>query len=113
MICFEVSLNGEVLCTTGTSQGFLDFDLRRICMPNWNETELNLRETICRPPSTGDDLAPKIREALQQPERPASTQSVYWIDRKQLKPGDAITIKLVEVPVDHPAPPPPRQANSN
>jgi hypothetical protein len=32
--------------------------------------------------------------------------SVYWIDRKQLKVGDEITIRLVDLHVNDPAPNP-------
>jgi hypothetical protein len=113
MICFEVSLNGEVLCTTGTSQGVLNLDLMRVCLHNHDRTEIRLQETIYRAPSTGDDLAPKLRAALQQHERPASTQTVHWIDRKSLRPGDKITVRLVDVPVNTAdvLPPPPPSSN--
>jgi hypothetical protein len=102
MICLEVSLNGDVICTAGTTQGTVNVDLMRLCYADHSETEITLRETVFRPASKGDDLAPKLRAALQHPERPPSTQSVNWIDRKKLKPGDEITIKLIDLPVNPP-----------
>ena len=102
MICLEVSLNGSVLCTAGNELGsvhaFIEAEIAR--------SEISLRELVYRPPSTGEDLAPKLKAALQRHERPASMHSVYWIDRKQLKVGDEITIRLVDLPVNDPAPNP-------
>ena len=96
MVCFEVSLNGDVICTAGNEKGSAHVDVMR--MPFSSDAEINVRDYMHHPASTGDDLAPKIRSALQHPERPSSVQPVYWIDRKKLKLGDEIRIRLVEVP---------------
>jgi hypothetical protein len=114
MICLEVSLNGDVIGSAGVDPGIINLNLMRASLPNWSRTEISLQETACRPASTGEDLAPKLRAALQHPERPPSTQTVYWIDRQQLKAGDEITIKLIEVPdVNPPDQPPDVPKDSN
>src|SRR5260370_42139844 len=104
MIFLDLSLNGDVICTSGIAQGLIHVDLMRFCSAEHSGTEITLRETTFRPASTGDDLAPKLRAALQHPERPPSTRHVNWIDRKKLRVGDEITIKLIEVPVNPPGP---------
>ncbi len=101
MICLEVSVNGNVLCTAGTERGLVHVRLHHSALfAEACETVLDLHETVYRPPSTGDDLASKLKAALQHPERPASSNTVYWIDRKKLRPGDEITIKLLDLPAD-------------
>ncbi len=84
--------------TSGVTQGHKHFDLMRRCHDDVSETEMTLCETVMGPPSTGADLAPKLRAALQYPERPAWSQPIYWIDHKKLKPGDEVTIKLIDLP---------------
>jgi hypothetical protein len=105
MICLEVSLNGDVICTSGVAEGFIHVDLQRLCSTEHSETEITLRETTFRPASIGEDLAPKLRAALQHPERPPSSRLVTWIDRKKLNVGDEITVKIVDRP-EPPAPNP-------
>src|SRR5262245_39108259 len=100
MNCLEVALNGNVICTAGNEQGSVNIHIMQDSWPNLTQAEISLHEITCRPPGTGDDLAPKLRAALQHPERPASTRSVFWIDRKRLKTGDEITIRLIDVPVN-------------
>ncbi len=95
MICLEVSLNGDVICTAGNERGSVHVHIRQDSV----YSEISLHEIVYRPAKTGEDLAPKLRAALQHPERPASGYPVYWIDHKQLKPGDEITVRLVDRPV--------------
>lgn len=113
MVCFEVSHNGVVICTVGNEQGSVDINVMKTSFSKSSDAEINLCEYVHRPASTGDDLAPILRAALQHPERPMSMQPVYWIDRKKLKAGDEITIRLIEVPADPSATIPNEPSGSN
>ncbi len=113
MIRLEVSLNGSVLYAAGNEHRSVHVHVTSFSRLESPFAELNLQDVVHRPPSTGEDLAPKLKAALQHPERPASSYPIYWIDRKRLNAGDEITIKLVEHPDDPPGPDPDAPSNSN
>lgn len=103
MVRLEVSLNGEVIATARSDQGVVHVDLEGGSSQKLWHTQINLRETKFRPASTGDDLAPKLRAALQYPERPPSVEWISSVVHQKLKLGDEITIRLIDVPEQPPS----------
>jgi hypothetical protein len=84
MICFEVSLNGEMLCTAGVLDGSLHASL-------WRFTDRGIRLHVDGTESCDvSDVAPKLREAFRH-------RRLEWIAR-QMKLGDEITVRIVDRP---------------
>jgi hypothetical protein len=91
MICLEVLLNGEVICAAGDESGSVSLGL----FTDRNNDSAKIHIHGARIDATkNDDLAPKIRAALQHPE-PARIESLSWLDRTVML-GDEITIRIVE-----------------
>jgi hypothetical protein len=92
MICFEVSLNGKVVCTAGVADGLLDANL--VNFGNEGGTRLFVGGMLCSQRVSGD-LAPKLRAALQHPE-PNLKKHLQWITDQMIGLGDEITLKIVD-----------------
>jgi hypothetical protein len=91
VICFEVLLNGKVVCTAGLSDGMLHLYMQSIGRSLG--VRINVGGTTFRRP---DDLAPKLQAALQQPE-PELAVHLKWLDER-VNLGDEITVRIVERP---------------
>jgi hypothetical protein len=93
MICFEVSLNGDMICTAGVHDGLLVLDLFHHQIGGNAEGCLQVRGTTSKPAAS--DLAPRLQAALQHPERRNTLNQMTWGDRS-VQVGDEITVRIVE-----------------
>lgn len=63
LICFEVSLNGEVACTAGLPNSLLHLYLNSFGDSNGISIDVGATTLVDK----NEDLAPKLRAALQRP----------------------------------------------
>ena len=94
MICFEVSLNGDVIYTAGVHEGLIALDLFHHQILGNAEGWLHVRGTTSKP-APASDLAPRLQAALQHPERKLTVEQVNW-GQRSVQVGDEITVKIVE-----------------
>jgi hypothetical protein len=91
MICLEVLLNGEVISTGGDEQGMVAFGI--ITGRGQDIARIYMDGARVIADADNSDLAPKLRAALQYPERP-QMQSMRWLN-KAIRLGDEITVRIV------------------
>jgi hypothetical protein len=102
MICFEVSLNGDVIdaangdviYTAGVPYGVLVLNLVQFSVVGDAECRLQVRGTPNKPAGR-DDPAPRLQTALQHPERTQSVNQMQWEDRR-VDVGDEFTVRIVD-----------------
>jgi hypothetical protein len=95
MICFEVTLNGKVVCTAGMADGILHWNLTSFGGNDGIRIDVGGTTSFER-----GDLAPKLQAALQRPE-PSTAVHPVWLDER-VKLGDEITVRIVDLPESDP-----------
>jgi len=114
----EIILNGQTICTAGAPHTIVGVTLHRLSPADEQAAWIIATGAIIPPPRTSNDLAPKLRAALQHPEPQPPMRHAILLNR-DLKIGDEITIRLIEQspdfqnPVNPPTPIPDPTSESN
>lgn len=94
MVCLEISLNGNVICTAGLEEGQVSAHILSPEGAHRSEGRLFVHGATSRPPAfAGPDVAPVLLEAMQ---RSFKISSVLWLEGQLVKVGDELTIRVVD-----------------
>jgi len=87
MIALEVALNGEKLTTAGAED---------LCVLSGIVTASgNLGKLTKRPPHGGTDLYLQVGGLTSRAEG-LKKENLVWVEQRKVKPGDEISIKLIQ-----------------
>lgn len=92
MVCFEVFVNGQLICTAGVTEGVVVASLSYSRTEADDQGRLNVGGISF---GFGDDLAPRLREALRNTDQPQHPMTWHT---GRVGVHDEITIKIVERP---------------